>query len=118
MTALAPDPLPASLVARLTEEQLQAVREAARGQRLAALAGALALPEPEALTALAAAAGLDIASNLETDPDARGLLPARLVHDYQIPRARPPPSPTPNSPPSVRSPSPLSTSPPPGCPMP
>jgi type II secretory ATPase GspE/PulE/Tfp pilus assembly ATPase PilB-like protein len=84
MTALAPDPLPASLVARLTEEQLQAVREAARGQRLAALAGALALPEPEALTALAAAAGLDIASNLETDPDARGLLPARLVHDYQI----------------------------------
>ena len=84
MTALALDPLPASLVARLTEEQLQSVREAARGQRLAALAAALALPEPEALTALAAAATLDIASNLETDPDARGLLPARLVHDYQI----------------------------------
>ena len=84
MTALASDPLPASLVARLTEEQLQSVREATRGQRLTALAAALALPEPEALTALAAAAGLDIASNLETDPDARGLLPARLVHDYQI----------------------------------
>ena len=84
MTALAPDPLPASLVARLNEEQLQSVREAARGQRLAALAAALALPEPEALLAVSAAAGLDIASNLETDPDARGLLPARLVHDYQI----------------------------------
>jgi type II secretory ATPase GspE/PulE/Tfp pilus assembly ATPase PilB-like protein len=84
MTALAPDPLPASLVARLNDEQLQSVREAARGQRLAALAAALALPEPEALAALAAAAHLDIASNLETDPEARGLLPARLVHDYQI----------------------------------
>ena len=84
MTALALDPLPASLVARLSEEQLQFVREATRGQRLAALAAALALPEPEALSALAAAATLDIASNLETDPDARGLLPARLVHDYQI----------------------------------
>ena len=33
---------------------------------------------------LAAAAGLDVASNLETDPEARGLLPARLVHEYQI----------------------------------
>ena len=84
MTALAPDPLPASLVSRLNEEQLQSVREAARGQRLAALAAALALPEPEVLAALADAARLDIASNLETDPEARGLLPARLVHDYQI----------------------------------
>ena len=26
----------------------------------------------------------DVASNLETDPDARGLLPARLVHEFQI----------------------------------
>jgi type II secretory ATPase GspE/PulE/Tfp pilus assembly ATPase PilB-like protein len=84
MIALASDTLPAVLAARLTEEQLQSVREAARGQRLAALAAALALPEPETLTAVAQAAGLDIASNLETDPAARGLLPARLVHDYQI----------------------------------
>ena len=36
------------------------------------------------LIKLAAAANLDIASNLETDPDARGVLPARLVHEYQI----------------------------------
>ena len=84
MIALASDTLPAVLAARLTEEQLQSVREAARGQRLAALAAALTLPEPETLTAVAQAAGLDIASNLETDPAARGLLPARLVHDYQI----------------------------------
>jgi len=84
MIALASDTLPAVLAARLTEEQLQSVREAARGQRLAALAAALALPEPETLTAVAQATGLDIASNLETDPAARGLLPARLVHDYQI----------------------------------
>ena len=84
MIALASDTLPASLAARLTEEQLQSVREAARGQRLAALAAALTLPEPETLTAVAQAAGIDIASNLETDPAARGLLPARLVHDYQI----------------------------------
>ena len=76
--------MPAVLAARLTEEQLQSVREAARGQRLAALAAALTQPEPETLTAVAQAAGLDIASNLETDPAARGLLPARLVHDYQI----------------------------------
>jgi general secretion pathway protein E len=84
MIALASDTLPAVLAARLTEEQLQSVREAARGQRLAALAAALTQPEPETLTAVAQAAGLDIASNLETDPAARGLLPARLVHDYQI----------------------------------
>ncbi len=84
MIALASDTLPAVLAARLTEEHLQSVREAARGQRLAALAAALTLPEPETLTAVAQAAGLDIASNLETDPAARGLLPARLVHDYQI----------------------------------
>ena len=84
MIALASDTLPAVLAARLTEEQLQSVREAARGQRLAALAAALTLPEPETLTAVAQAADLDIASNLETDPAARGLLPARLVHDYQI----------------------------------
>ena len=84
MIALASEFLPAVLAARLTEEQLQSVREAARGQRLAALAAALTIPEPEALNAVAQAAGLDIASNLETDPAARGLLPARLVHDYQI----------------------------------
>jgi general secretion pathway protein E len=78
------DILPASLAARLTAEQRQAVQEANRATRLTVLAAGLALTEPDALGALAAASGLDIALNLETDPNARGLLPARLVHDYQI----------------------------------
>jgi type II secretory ATPase GspE/PulE/Tfp pilus assembly ATPase PilB-like protein len=78
------DSLPANLAARLTEEQRQAVDEAPRATRLAVLAAALRISEPDALTALAEASGLDIALNLETDPGARGLVPARLVHDYQV----------------------------------
>ena len=84
MIATAPASLPDSLAARLSDEQRQAVAESSREKRLATLAAALKLAEPEALTALAAAAGLDIASNLEPDLAARGLLPARLVHDYQV----------------------------------
>jgi type II secretory ATPase GspE/PulE/Tfp pilus assembly ATPase PilB-like protein len=76
--------LPASLASLLTDEQRQAVAEAPREKRLETLAAALARPEPEVLAKLASTAGLDVASNLETDPEARGLLPARLVHDYQI----------------------------------
>jgi type II secretory ATPase GspE/PulE/Tfp pilus assembly ATPase PilB-like protein len=60
------------------------VAEAPREKRLESLAAALSRPESEVLQKLSAAAGLDIASNLETDPEARGLLPARLVHEYQI----------------------------------
>ncbi len=84
MSETVEDILPAALSARLTEEQRQTVNDAGRDARLAALAAALALSEGDALTALAAATGLDIALNLETDPNARGLLPARLVHDFQI----------------------------------
>ncbi len=84
MNVLEPDTLPAALAAGLTDEQRQAIAEAPREKRLAALAAALARPEPEVLAQLAAAAGLGLASNLETDPEARGLLPARLVHEYQI----------------------------------
>ena len=84
MTAPDQEILPASLAERLTDEQRQAVAEAPREKRLETLAAALARPEPEVLEKLAAAAGLTLASNLETDPDARGLLPARLVHEYQI----------------------------------
>ena len=78
------DSLPAALASRLTAEQRQLVDEAPRATRLAALAAALGLTEADALTALAEASGLDIALNLETDPGARGLVPARLVHDYQV----------------------------------
>jgi len=78
------DLLPASLASRLSEEQRQAVADAPRAQRLTALGTALGLSDADVLAALAEASGYDIASNLETDPAARGLLPARLVHDYQL----------------------------------
>ena len=84
MPALSTDYLPASLASLLSEAQLNALVEAPRDKRLAIVAAALHLSEPATLTAVAAAAGMDIASNLEADPDARSLLPARLVHDYQI----------------------------------
>ena len=84
MIALDSENLPASLVGTLTDEQRQPIAEAPREKRLEALAAALARPEPEVLVQLAESVGLDVASNLETDPDARGVLPARLVHEYQI----------------------------------
>ena len=84
MAVFVEESLPASLAARLTDEQRQAVNGAPRGERLAALAAALGLGETDALPALAAAAGMDVAQNLEPDPHARGLLPARLVHDFRI----------------------------------
>src|SRR4051812_45118190 len=78
------DGLPASLLERLDETKRQAVAEAPRDKRLETLASALGISEADALVQLASASRLDIATNLEPDPDARGLLPARLVHDYQI----------------------------------
>ena len=84
MPAIQQDTLPEAVAARLTDEQRQAVLEAPRGLRLAALGTALSIDENTALAMVAQAAGLDIATNLETDPGARGLLPARLVHDFQL----------------------------------
>jgi general secretion pathway protein E len=84
MSTLASDPLPAAIASRLSDEQRQALSEAGRQQRLGILGGFLGKDENQMLEELAAAAGLDIALNLEPDPDARGLLPARLVYDYQI----------------------------------
>ena len=84
MTVLEQENLPAALVGSLTDEQRQAVSEATREKKLETLAAALARPDTEVLAHLATASGLDVATNLETDPDARGLLPARLVHEYQI----------------------------------
>src|SRR5688572_2219658 len=84
MFALSTDLLPASIATRLNDEQRQAIAEAPRDKRLIALAAALGVPEPDAIAELAAAVGLGVASNLEADPEARGLVPARLVHDYQI----------------------------------
>jgi general secretion pathway protein E len=78
------DSLPQPLASRLSEEQRAAVAEAPRGGRLAVLVTALGCTEDEALAQLAAACRLDVATNLETDPGARGLFPARLVHDFEI----------------------------------
>jgi type II secretory ATPase GspE/PulE/Tfp pilus assembly ATPase PilB-like protein len=84
MSMLVQESLPDPLASRLAPEKVQAILEAPRADRLAALAAALGGDENAALSAAAAAAGIDIATNLETDPGARGLLPARLVHDFQI----------------------------------
>jgi general secretion pathway protein E len=84
MPALVNDTLPAAIAGRLTDEQRQALAEASREKRLEVLTAALSLPESDTLKLLADAAGIDIALNLETDPDARGILPARLVYDYQF----------------------------------
>lgn len=76
--------LPASLAERISEAQRQTIVETPRGQRLKLLSSALGIDEPQTLIALAAAACIDTASNLEADNDSLSLLPARLVHDYQL----------------------------------
>jgi general secretion pathway protein E len=84
MTLLSIEALPPPIASRLTDEKRQAVLEAPRRQRVAALAAALQQPEPTVLAALAVAAGLDVASDLRADQRSLRLLPARLVHDYQV----------------------------------
>ncbi|HTB81475.1 MAG TPA: GspE/PulE family protein [Opitutaceae bacterium] len=84
MSLLTPETLPDTLAASLDDAQRQAVLETPRGQRVRALAAALQLPEPDTLAALAEAAQLNLASNLEADTSALGLFPARLVHDFQV----------------------------------
>ncbi len=73
-----------SLLERITEVQRQALFEASRSQRLKLLADGLTQTEPDTLTDLAQAANLTIATNLEADGLALALLPARLVHDFQL----------------------------------
>ena len=84
MNALIQESLPSALAERLTEEQRQGVLEASRGQRMAAVAAALALNEANVLTLVAGAVGLEIATDIRPDRRSLNLLPARLVHDYQI----------------------------------
>ena len=76
--------LPAAVAERLDEEQLQQVLEASRSERVAVLAAALDESEPSVLAELAAAVELDVASDLRADETSLRLLPARLVHEYQI----------------------------------
>src|SRR5688572_32888983 len=84
MTVLEQETVPASLAGLLTVEQRQSISEAPREKRLEVLASALARPESEVLTKLAAAANLGVDRNLETDTDARRHLPPRYELDYDI----------------------------------
>ncbi|HWZ93607.1 MAG TPA: GspE/PulE family protein [Opitutaceae bacterium] len=84
MPALTTETLTPSLAAHLDDGQRQAVLEAARSQRVKVLAGILQMSEPDALATLAQDAQLDVATDLEADPTAIGLFPARLVHDFQV----------------------------------
>src|SRR5512146_2350975 len=84
MPAPVQESLPETLIGRLTEEQRQAVLEAPRGQRVATVASALGLTEPDALAVVASAAGLPVAHDIRPAVASLGLLPARLVHDFQI----------------------------------
>lgn len=84
MNAPTQEILPAALAARLTEEQRQAVLEAPRAQRLAVIAAAFGLPEPDMLAAVAEAAHLDVLPAIRPDRASLSLIPARLVHDFQV----------------------------------
>jgi len=90
VNVLTQDLLPPALAGRLTEEQRQSVLEAPRGQRVATVAGALGMTEPDALALVATAAGLDIATEIRPDRASLSLMPARLVHDYQVVPIAPP----------------------------
>ncbi|GAB5559442.1 MAG: ATPase, T2SS/T4P/T4SS family [Synoicihabitans sp.] len=68
----------------LDEEQHEQVLAAARHERVAALAAALERPEPDVLAAIAASADIGIASDLQADHQSLRLLPARLMHEYQV----------------------------------
>lgn len=84
MVLPAVDNLPASLAEKLDEEQIPSVLEAARHERVGALAALLEQPESSVLSAIAEDTRLDIASDLQADPQSLRLLPARLVHEYQV----------------------------------
>ncbi len=84
MSLTATAPLPAVLTDGLDDEQQLAVLEAPRHARIATLAAARGETEAATLEKVAAAAGLDVASDLRADAHSLRLLPARLVHEYQV----------------------------------
>jgi type II secretory ATPase GspE/PulE/Tfp pilus assembly ATPase PilB-like protein len=84
MNGLIQESLPSALAKLLTDEQRQTVLETPRDQRIAAVAAALALSEADTLSLVAGAAELEIATDIRPDRASLGILPARLVHDYQI----------------------------------
>lgn len=84
MALLASDQLPDRFTAALSAEEQLIVLEAERHQRVAAMATALDRSEAEVLREIGEAAAIDLASDLRADHSALRLLPARLVHEYQI----------------------------------
>lgn len=84
MSLIAVDTLPDSIASALEEEQQITVLEALRQERVAILASTLGQSETDVLSQLASAVGLDVASDLRADQSSLRLLPARLVHEYQI----------------------------------
>lgn len=81
---LATDSLPERYHDALSEEQQLTVLEAERHERVAAVAAALERSESEILAEIAESARIDLASDLRADHTSLRLLPARLVHEYQI----------------------------------
>jgi type II secretory ATPase GspE/PulE/Tfp pilus assembly ATPase PilB-like protein len=75
---------PFSLDRLLAPEAAASVVEAPRSERLLALAGALGVSAEAALATLADASGLPALSDPAIDADALRVLPARLVHEYQL----------------------------------
>jgi type II secretory ATPase GspE/PulE/Tfp pilus assembly ATPase PilB-like protein len=78
------DSLPGTFADQLDEEQIAAILETPRHERIATLAATLERPDGEVLQEIATATGLDIASDLQADPLSLRLLPARLVHEYEV----------------------------------
>ncbi|MBC8009239.1 MAG: type II/IV secretion system protein [Burkholderiales bacterium] len=79
-----PFSLDAATFPSLSPEALQTVVDAPRAERLLALAGALSVPPDSALAALAQASALPVLAELVIDGASLRILPARLVHEYQI----------------------------------
>lgn len=84
MALLATDHLPERFTEALSEEQQLTVLEAERHERVAAVAQALERSEGEVLREIAEDTQISLASDLQADHQSLRLLPARLVHEYQI----------------------------------
>ncbi len=68
----------------LAPEALAIVVEAPRAERLLALAAALGVSAESALATLASTSGLPSLADPAIDPESLRVLPARLVHEYQL----------------------------------
>jgi general secretion pathway protein E len=75
---------PFSLDILLAPEAIPPVVEAPRAERLLALAAALSCSAEAALTSLAEASGLPALADPAIAADSLRILPARLVHEYQL----------------------------------